>query len=66
MKTEIDFLIEIAIAAQCFCQEVQEDAEGVPQVELNRLNDALDAWEEDYTADTGICHGPTGPRERGA
>lgn len=35
----------VARAARQFCEEVQEDAEGVPQLQLANLNEALDAWE---------------------
>lgn len=64
--TEFDFLMKIAIAATNFCEGLQENAEGVPQSELQKLHDALDAWEEDYQNDTGICNGPGEVRERGA
>jgi hypothetical protein len=35
----------VAIAAQRFCAELCEDADGVPQPELRALHEALDAWE---------------------
>lgn len=35
----------VANAARMFCEELQEDAEGVPQPQLTELNKALDAWE---------------------
>jgi hypothetical protein len=35
----------VAQAARRFCEEVQEDAEGVPHLQLADLNEALDAWE---------------------
>lgn len=65
-KTEFDFLMAIAIATTNFLEDLQENAEGVPQDKLQELNDALDAWEEDYQSDTGVSFGPGGFRERGA
>lgn len=38
-------LERVAQAALLFCQELQEDADGVPQVELKELNAALDDFE---------------------
>lgn len=35
----------VANAARLLCEELQEDAEGVPQLQLSGLNAALDAWE---------------------
>lgn len=36
----------VAMAAQKFCEELQEDADGVPQLQLKELHDALDEWEK--------------------
>lgn len=35
----------VAKAARLFCEELQEDAEGVPRLQLSEPNAALDAWE---------------------
>lgn len=40
-----DYVFDVIKAAQRFCEEVQEDADGVPQNELKKLHEALDAWE---------------------
>lgn len=46
-EKEVKLLLANAVAevAARFCEELQEDAPGVPQKELAKLHDALDAWE---------------------
>lgn len=63
---EFNLLLKIATAAQDFCEGLQENADGVPEKELEELHSALDAWEKDYMDDAGTSWGPGGPRERGA
>ena len=41
---------EVALAAKLFCENVSEDSEDIPQVELKRLNAALDKWEKNRDA----------------
>lgn len=45
LRMEGEAAKRVCIKAKQFCEELCEDAEGVPQLQLKELHDALDAWE---------------------